>query len=68
MQLPESRLVKNAFNLALELDEINTFVKSLKATLNEIDKETNWPNQIQISKYRLQTEVKQNFSLLYGRI
>ena len=68
IQLPESRLVKKAFNLALELDDVSPFVKSLKITLNEIGKETNWSNQVQISKHELQTEVKQKVNLLYDDI
>ena len=43
-------------------------MKSLKITLNEIGKETNWFNQIQISKHELQTEVKQKVNLLYDEI
>ena len=39
IEFPESRLIKKALNLAMELDDISTLIKSVKLTLNELTNE-----------------------------
>ena len=67
IELPESRLVKKAFNLAVKLDGTRTLIKSVKMTINEIDKRTDWENLNHIPKRELQTEVKQKVNSWYDR-
>ena len=69
IELPGSRLVTKALNLAVELDDISTLIKSVKMTLNEIDKriESDWKNLNHIPKRELQNEVKQNVNSWYDR-
>ena len=45
IELPDTRPVKKAFNLAMELDEASTLTKSLKKTLRDIDKQLDWDNK-----------------------
>ena len=58
IELPESRLVKKALNVAVEHNDISTLIKSLKMTLNEIDKriDSDWKNLNHIPKRELQNQ------------
>ena len=59
IELPNTRLVKKAFNLAMELDESSMLIKSLKKTLRDIDKQLDWENQNHFSKFEINSEIKQ---------
>ena len=67
IELPESRFVKKALNETMELDDISRSIKSVKMTLNEIDRPVDWEDLDHIPKRELQTEVSQKVNSWYDR-
>ena len=67
IELPDTRLVKKAFNLAMELNEASALIKSLKKTLWDIDKQLNWDNQNHFSKFEINSEIKQKVNSCFDK-
>ena len=67
IELPDTRLVKKALNLAMELGEASTLIKSLKKTLRVIDKQLDWDNQNHFSKFEINSEIKQKVNSCFDK-
>ena len=67
IELPDTRPVKKDSNLAMELDEASTLIKSLKKTLRDIDKQLDWDNQKHFSKFEINWEIKQKVNSCFDK-